>query len=163
VPTTVLIADDDEAFRALLKRLLGESVTILGEAADGEEAARMAVELHPELVLMDISMPFVDGVAATRRIKAAHPDMKVILLTVYEEEAYLSSTGKSGADALLPKQNVRAEIVATIRELLPDFSRRWNGTERRRKQAQAGWATAWNGSDRRGGPSTPPSGSGHAA
>jgi DNA-binding NarL/FixJ family response regulator len=162
MPTRVLIVDDDEAFRGLVKRLLGEAGTVISEAADGENAVKIANEKHPELVLMDIGLPRVDGVEATRRIKAEHPEMKIILLTSLQEEAYLSATGKSGADLLLPKQSVRAEIVSAIRSLIPDFSRHWDGRERRRKQVPSSKALTWDGFERRR-RTHPPGNNGRAA
>lgn len=116
VPVRVLIVDDDEAFRSLVKRLLGEAVRVVGEADNGVDGVWLARKLRPDVVLMDIGMPSLDGLEATQRIKADRSEAKVILLTGHGEEAYLSATGKSGADAFLPKRKVRSEVLSMVRE-----------------------------------------------
>jgi DNA-binding NarL/FixJ family response regulator len=116
MPLSVLIVDDDDSVRALVRRLLGEAVRVVGEASNGEEAVRLARELRPDVVLLDIRMPVMDGLEATRKIKSERPQVKVILLTGHGEEAYLESTGKSGADAFLPKRKVRTDVLSAIRE-----------------------------------------------
>ncbi|HWX23732.1 MAG TPA: response regulator transcription factor [Vicinamibacteria bacterium] len=131
MPMTVMIVDDDKVFRRLLSRLLGKTVTLVGEAADGAEAVALCREKHPELVVMDLSMPTLDGLEATQQIKAESPDTKVILLTSHDEEAYLAATGKSGADILLSKRDVRSQILSVIRSLLPRGWPPWNGFDRR--------------------------------
>src|SRR5882762_6091233 len=112
---TVLIADDDERFRELVGRLLGPGITVVGEVVRGEDAVLLATELRPDVVLMDLDIPGLDSIAATRQIKAAAPRTKVILVTPHEEHAYLSSTGKTGADALLAMRAVRTEVLSCIR------------------------------------------------
>jgi DNA-binding NarL/FixJ family response regulator len=119
IPVRVLIVDDDEGFRGLVKRLLGEAVKVVGEAGNGAEALWLARELHPDVVLMDLSMPLLDGLETTRRIKAEQSEVKVILMTGHGEEAYLSATGKSGADAFLPKRKVRSEVLSMVRDAAP--------------------------------------------
>jgi DNA-binding NarL/FixJ family response regulator len=126
----VMVADDDPLFRGLVRRLLGESVMLVGEAADGEEAVALFRRLKPDVVLMDLEMPHDgDGLEATRRIKAEAPEAKVVLLTSHEEEAYLNATGKSGADVLLPKRAVRFQLLSLIRGLQGVVS--WDGIDRR--------------------------------
>jgi DNA-binding NarL/FixJ family response regulator len=142
----VLIVDDDEAFREVIKRQMGQGVKVIGEAARGDDAVLLATELRPDVVLMDLDLPGLDGIAATRQIKAIDPDVKVILLTPHDEEAYLTSTGKSGADAILPKRAVRAEILSRIRVVASGFWSTWDGRERRGKRPPSG---RWDGKDRR--------------
>jgi CheY-like chemotaxis protein len=113
MPVRVLIADDDEVFRALLRRLMGGTVSVVGEAASGTEAVRLACLLLPEVVLLDVDMPLF--VETTRQIKTARPEVKVILMTGHDEEAYLGGTGRSGADAFLPKKTVRSELLSAVR------------------------------------------------
>jgi DNA-binding NarL/FixJ family response regulator len=128
---TLIIADDDEGFRESVKRYLGPTVEVVGEADRGPIAVAMVRMHRPQVVLMDIEIPGLDGIAATREIKAAVPDTKVILLTAHREEAYLSATGKTGADALLPKQEVRSDILALVTGVAAGFGVGWDGRERR--------------------------------
>src|SRR5262249_1083335 len=118
MPLKLLMADDDAAFCAVARRLLGESVKVIAETATGDEAVRLAAELKPDVVLMDIGIPGLDAIGATRQIKAELPNAKVVMLTVHDEEAYLSATGKAGADAFLPKRLVRSELLSTIRDVV---------------------------------------------
>ncbi len=143
---SVLIVDDDEAFREVIKRQMGQGVKVIGEAARGDDAVLLASELRPDVVLMDLDLPGLDGIAATRQIKALDPEVKVILLTPHDEEAYLNSTGKSGADAILAKRAVRAEILARIRVVASGFWSTWDGRERRGKGSSSG---RWDGRERR--------------
>lgn len=143
----VLIADADEAFRDLVKRLLGKTVEIVGEAASPEEAVQLAAQTHPDVVLMDVATSQPDGIAATWQIKTERPETKVIALTLHDEEAYLDSTGKSGADALLPKKDVRAEIFSLVRTVVDTNWRPWDGLERRGQIL--GDRLGWKGDERR--------------
>jgi len=143
---TVLIVDDDDDFRGFVKRQLGQGVRVIGEAARGDDAVLLATELHPHVVLMDLDLPGLDGIAATRQIKAADPRTKVILMTAYDEQAYLSSTGKTGADALLPKRAVRTEVLSRIRAVVRGFWGAWDGRERRGTGPTTG---RWDGRERR--------------
>ncbi len=146
MPLTVLIVDDDERFRELVKRLLGPGVRVVGEAARGDDAVLLATEVRPDVVLMDLEIPDLDGIAATRQIKAAVPRTKVILVTPHGEEAYLSSTGKTGADDLLAKRAVRSEVLPRIRAVVGRFGSAWDGMERRGPGVTWG---RWHGSERR--------------
>lgn len=128
---TLLIADDDESFRESVKRYLGPAVEVVGEADRGPIAVAMVRMHRPQVVLMDIELPGLDGIAATREMKIAAPDTKVILLTAHREEAYLSATGKTGADALLPKQEVPSDILALVTGVAAGFGGGWDGRERR--------------------------------
>jgi DNA-binding NarL/FixJ family response regulator len=149
MPVTILIADGDPAVRERVKRVLGPAVGIVGEA-DGEDAAvQLAAEHQPAVVLMDIALPGSGGISATHRIKQECPGTKVILLTVHDEEAYLSATGKSGADAFLPKRRIRADLLSAIREVAPWIQDPWNGMERRERPTRPAEVPGWDGKDRR--------------
>jgi len=120
MPVTILIADDNDVFREGLKRLLERTLEVgVVEAGDGEEALRLTQELRPEVVLMDIVMPRMNGLEATRRIKAVQPETKVIILTVHDEESYRKAAHESGADAFLLKETAAAELIPTIGALVP--------------------------------------------
>lgn len=116
----VLLADDHPLFRNGVASLLAtRDYEVVGQAGTGAEAARLAAELRPDLILMDIRMPGLNGLAATRLIKASHPDIRIVILTVSEEDADLFEAVKSGAAGYLPK-SLEAEpffdlLVAVLR------------------------------------------------
>jgi DNA-binding NarL/FixJ family response regulator len=119
----VLVVDDDGGFRRQLRRLLSGAAEVqVVEAAEGEEAVRLAAALQPEVVLMDIAMPRTDGLEATRRIKAARELTKVIVLTVHDEEAYRRAARQSGADDFVVKKRAGAQLIPAIQSLVPVFS-----------------------------------------
>jgi len=114
---SVLLADDDPGFRHAVRRLSEKEkdFRLVGEAADGEEALRLEHELRPEIVFMDITMPRLNGLEATRRIKARHPNVKVIILTVHEEEAYRKAASESGADGFVLKKSILSDLNSMMR------------------------------------------------
>jgi NarL family two-component system response regulator LiaR len=113
----VLLADDHALVRAGTRLFLEgyDDIDVVGEAADGSQAARLAAELHPDVVLMDLAMPGVDGVEATRRIKAAQPDIEVIVLTSFVEDDQVIAVIQAGAIGYVLKSADPADIVAAIR------------------------------------------------
>ena len=105
----ILIADDHSLFRDGLKSLLqAEGHEVIGEARDGAEAVELTKRLHPEVVLMDVSMPNVDGLAATRTLVTEMPDVRVIILTASDDDAKLFDAIKAGAQGYLLK-NLEAD------------------------------------------------------
>ncbi|HEX9900676.1 MAG TPA: response regulator transcription factor [Candidatus Methylomirabilis sp.] len=120
MPTTILIVDDNQGVRNVLTRILqkGREFRVVGEAEDGSEALELARALSPDLILMDLAMPRVNGLEATQRIKVERPGTKVIILTRYEEEAYRQAATQSGADAFVSKGTRLAELLATIRQVV---------------------------------------------
>jgi len=120
MPTTILIVDDNSGVRNVLTRILqkGREFSVVGEAEDGSEALELARALSPDLILMDLAMPRVNGLEATRKIKVERPGTKVIILTRYDEGAYRQAATQSGADAFLPKGTRLAELLATIRRVV---------------------------------------------
>ena len=108
----VLAADDQRVVREGLAMLLGllPDVEVVGTAADGEEALALAEELRPEVILMDLRMPRVDGVEATRRLRASHPEIKVVVLTTYADDRSVLDALRAGALGYLTKDAGADEI-----------------------------------------------------
>jgi len=105
VTVKVLIVDDQEPFRAVAREVVevAGDFQVVGEAASGEESIVLAGSLHPDLVLMDVNLPGIDGTEATKRILAAGGGAKVLLLSTYEEEEYSDRARECGAFAYVPK------------------------------------------------------------
>jgi len=112
----VLIADDNESFRRTLARLLHlqPDVNVVGEAADGEEACRLCLDLRPDVALLDLMMPKMDGAEAAAHIKRSCPDTKVIIFSVFGQEHHISRALAAGADRYLTKGVSRQEIFAAL-------------------------------------------------
>ena len=112
--TTVLIADDHQLLRQALRRAMEDAgLIVLGEAGDGAEAVQLVDALRPELVIMDVTMPVLGGIEATRRLHAAHPDLPIVILTMHDEEALREEALRAGASAFLSKDSSMQEVVAT--------------------------------------------------
>jgi two-component system response regulator NreC len=114
--TRILIADDHDVVRSGLKGLLQRvpTLSVVGEAANGEEAVRLAERFKPDIVIMDISMPVLNGIEATRQIKTAQPEVKVIILSVHEDEEYAYQILRAGASGYLLKNASKQDILAAI-------------------------------------------------
>jgi two-component system, NarL family, response regulator DegU len=112
--TTVLIADDHQLLRQALRRAMEDAgLIVLGEAGDGAEAVQLVDELRPELVIMDVTMPVLGGIEATRRLHAAYPELPIVVLTMHDEEALREEALRAGASAFLTKDSSMQEVVAT--------------------------------------------------
>ncbi|MBO8173136.1 MAG: response regulator transcription factor [Bacillaceae bacterium] len=113
---SVLIIDDHKLFREGVKRILEmeDNLTVVGEAADGEEGYRMALEMKPDVILMDINMPHNNGVEATVRIKQELPDTKIIILSIHDDENYVFQTLRSGASGYLLKDVDSDSLVTAV-------------------------------------------------
>ena len=113
----VLIADDHAVLRAGLNRLLNAEpdVEVIGEAGDGEEAISKTVELAPDVLLLDITMPRVGGIDVIRMIKAKNLPVAILVLTMHEDEEYLRESLKAGALGYIPKKAAEAELISAIR------------------------------------------------
>lgn len=113
----LLIVDDQTMFRQGMRMLLSSQpdFEIVGEAADGEDALAKAAQLKPQVVLMDLRMPVLDGAAATRRLRAAHPEMRVIVLTTFDEDEAIFDGLRSGATGYLLKDAPTDKLYEAIR------------------------------------------------
>ena len=112
----VLVVDDNEGFRGSLAALLGgEDLEVVGEASNGIEAIRLVNELGPDVVLMDVRMPQMDGIETTRRLKAQHPSLEVVALTGLEEERAVREMLVAGASGYVLKDSEGDEIIHAVR------------------------------------------------
>jgi DNA-binding NarL/FixJ family response regulator len=114
---TILLADDHPMFRAGLRALLEleEGLRVVGEAGSGEEAVDQALKLRPDVALMDVSMPGMNGLEATRRISALEIGVAVLVLTVHAEEEYLVPVVEAGGSGYLTKASADQDLVEAIR------------------------------------------------
>lgn len=115
--TTVLLVDDQRLVRAGLRMLLESTpdLTVVGEAADGVEAVRLAAEHTPDLILMDLRMPGMDGATATAHILASHPATKVLVLTTFDDDEHLYPALAAGASGYLVKDTDPDDLLTAIR------------------------------------------------
>jgi DNA-binding NarL/FixJ family response regulator len=115
--TTVLIADDQALVRVGLRKILESEreTTVVGEAGDGEDAVAETRRLRPDVVLMDIRMPVLDGIEATRRIVRAQPDTRVLMLTTFGLDGYVYDALNAGASGFMLKDAPPEEIAAAVR------------------------------------------------
>ena len=113
----VLIADDHPMFRSGVSAVLSseDDIEIVAEAATGEEAVALAERMRPDVVLMDLRMPELDGVAATTRIKAVHLNVNVLVLTTYDTDADIIRAVEAGATGYLLKDVAREDLLAAVR------------------------------------------------
>jgi two-component system response regulator NreC len=116
-PVKLLLVDDHPIVRSGLRMLfLSEpSMTIVGEASSGQEAIEAVKRLQPDVVIMDVSMPGMTGIEATRRIKAAYPQTAVLALTMYEDEQYFFEMLNAGASGYIPKRAAPDDLVSAIK------------------------------------------------
>jgi two-component system response regulator DegU len=111
----LLLVDDHKLLRQGLRRAVEEAgFDVVGEAGDGEEAVRLAVELRPDLVLMDVTMPVLDGIEATRRLRHSAPEARVVILTMHGEEETVTQALRAGAVAYLLKDCSTDQVAETL-------------------------------------------------
>jgi two-component system response regulator NreC len=113
----ILLVDDHAIMRDGIKALLSiyDDIEVVGEASEGRKAIEMARELNPDVVVMDISMPGMDGLEVTRRLTKRNPGMKVIILTQHDNREYILSAIKVGAAGYIPKKALGSDLISAIR------------------------------------------------
>jgi DNA-binding NarL/FixJ family response regulator len=116
-PLRILVADDHATVRQGLKLLIDSQpdMTVVGEAADGHAVLQQAVALKPDIVVMDISMPGLNGLVATRTLKQAQPEVSIVALTRHDDETYLDEILRAGASGYVLKQSAPIEFLQAIR------------------------------------------------
>ncbi|MCX7708031.1 MAG: response regulator transcription factor [Anaerolineae bacterium] len=116
-PIRILLVEDHAVVRAGLRMLLGSDpdMVIVGEAENGRQGVALAQELRPDVVLMDISMPDLNGIEATRQIKKACPEVAVLALTMHEDDQYFFAMLGAGASGYVPKRAAANDLIAAIR------------------------------------------------
>jgi DNA-binding NarL/FixJ family response regulator len=117
----VLIADDSAAFRNAFGLFLDRlpQVEVVGAAEDGEHALTLVASLRPDLVLMDMKMPRLNGLQATRKIRAAFPEVRVIMITLHDSGELKAASVAAGADRFIPKNCLRDELPGALAQLFP--------------------------------------------
>jgi two-component system, NarL family, nitrate/nitrite response regulator NarL len=117
----VLIADDHRLFSEALEAVLiaDGRVEVVAQAADGAEAVKLALELEPDVVLMDISMPVMDGFQATRQIRKQQPDASILVLTGSDSRTDVDRAREAGAAGYVTKDRIAAELIEAILEIAP--------------------------------------------
>jgi len=115
-PVRVLLVDDDDLMRAGLKAVLSsdDAIEVVGEADDGRAALKQVRALSPNVVLMDVRMPDLDGISATREVLATSPEVKVMILTTFEQDDYIFGALNAGASGFLLKRTSPEELIAGI-------------------------------------------------
>jgi len=122
VPTTrILVVDDDDAFRQRVKAFFAPEadMEVVAETSDGEEAITKAQELKPDVVLMDVRMPGFNGVSATRKLREEMPEVKVIMLSVFDLPEYREAAMVSGASGYVVKKSMIEALLPEIRRVCP--------------------------------------------
>jgi two-component system response regulator DegU len=113
----IVVADDHDSFRESLIHLLSldDEIEVIGEAADGVDAGRLVLDLHPDVAVLDLNMPGMDGAQTARHIKATLPEVGVVVLSVFSESRHIQRSLEAGADRYLTKGTSREDILAAVR------------------------------------------------
>lgn len=119
--TTVVIVDDDPDYLWVVRFILEsgpDKTAIVGEAASGEEALALVLHKHPDIVIVDLMMPRLNGLDLTRRIKQERPQTKILMMSAYTEDTYRRLASVSGADGFVNKSLIQTALVPAIREVM---------------------------------------------
>jgi len=116
----VLLADNHHAFRERVSGLLGEDFEIVGTADNGREAVVTTQRLDPDVLVIDISMPVLDGLQATQQLRDTHQCTKVVFLTVHKDRDFVAAALSAGASGYVAKEDVAHDLVPAIRDALKD-------------------------------------------
>ena len=114
---SVLLADDNEAILSDLRAELSDDFKILGTAESGEEAIRAVAQLDPDVLVLDITMPFLNGIQVASHLSSIHSRTKVLFLTIHEEPEYVSAGFSAGAAGYVSKRRLASDLVRAIREV----------------------------------------------
>jgi DNA-binding NarL/FixJ family response regulator len=117
----ILVVDDHELMRRGVKSLITDNKLgeVCGEAENGEEAVAKVLELKPDLVILDVSMPVMNGLEAARHIRRLAPSVKILILTMHDSSQIAIAAQEAGANALLVKSDAATKLVGTVKNLLP--------------------------------------------
>jgi DNA-binding NarL/FixJ family response regulator len=121
MPWTIVVADDDTDYHFIVRSLIApasDTMTVVGEAADGEAALAIVLRERPNIVITDLVMPGLNGIELTRRIRQELPQTKIILMSSYTEDAYRLMASDSGADAFVSKQVLNSSLLPAIRDVI---------------------------------------------
>jgi DNA-binding NarL/FixJ family response regulator len=113
----VLLADDNEALLADLREELSKEFDIVGTAGNGEEAVRAVLDLDPDVLVIDIAMPVLNGIQTSSRIRKIHPRTKILFLTINEQPEYISAAFSAGASGYVTKRRLANDLAMAIREV----------------------------------------------
>lgn len=115
--TRVILADDHAVVRKGIRDFLAEAgdIAVVAEAADGEEAVQLVAQHHPDVAVLDIQMPGVSGIEATRRIRAEYPDVGILILTAYDDDPYIFALLQAGANGYVLKTADSQELIRAVR------------------------------------------------
>ena len=129
---TILIVEDHEGLRSSLRQWLSTAFQNheIRDAGTGETAVQLCGEMTPELIVMDIKLPGINGLLATKQIKAMLPEAKVVMLTVYDIPSFKAEAAEAGASAFISKNNVYKELIPTIQRLISESGKNVQGDER---------------------------------